>query len=85
MQNTPSKRYQQLQPEDRLMLARLAQQKHSVRAMAQMLGLPPRAPSANRELRRPNIRHTGYASTTASACLSPMAASAGSLTGQTPS
>jgi hypothetical protein len=37
MQSTPSKRYQQLQPEDRVTLASLAQQKYSVRAMA----LPP--------------------------------------------
>lgn len=35
MQSTPSKRYQQLQPEDRVTLASLAQQKYSVRAMAQ--------------------------------------------------
>lgn len=41
MQSTPSKRYQQLQPEDRVTLASLVQQKHSVRAMAQVLGRSP--------------------------------------------
>jgi IS30 family transposase len=65
MQSTPSKRYQQLQPEDRVTLASLAQQKYSVRAMAQVLG---RSPSTiSRELRR-NAQPAGYASTTARAC-----------------
>jgi IS30 family transposase len=32
MQSTPSKRYQQLQAEDRVTLASLVQQKYSVRA-----------------------------------------------------
>jgi IS30 family transposase len=54
MQSTPSKRYQQLQPEDRVTLASLAQQKYSVRAMAQDLGRSPRT-----------IKPAGYASTTA--------------------
>lgn len=50
MQSSPSKRYQQLQPEDRVTLASLAQQKYSVRGMAQVLG---RSPSTiSRELRR---------------------------------
>ncbi|UCU95904.1 IS30 family transposase [Hydrogenophaga taeniospiralis] len=58
-------RYQQLQPEDRMTLASLAQQKYSVRAMAQVLG---RSPSTiSRELRR-NAQPAGYASTTARAC-----------------
>ena len=65
MQSTPSKRYQQLQPEDRVTLASLAQQKYSVRAMAQVLG---RSPSTiSRELRR-NAQPAGYASTTARTC-----------------
>ena len=65
MQSTPPKRYQQLQPEDRVTLASLAQQKYSVRAMAQVLG---RSPSTiSRELRR-NAQPAGYASTTARAC-----------------
>ncbi|MDP2418099.1 hypothetical protein [Hydrogenophaga sp.] len=34
MQSTPSKRYQQLQPEDRVTLASLAQHKFTVCAMA---------------------------------------------------
>ena len=50
MQSTPARRYQQLQPEDRVTLASLVQQKFSVRAMAQVLG---RSPSTiSRELRR---------------------------------
>lgn len=65
MQSTPPKRYQQLQPEDRVTLASLAQQKYSVRAMAQVLG---RSPSTiSRELRR-NAQPAGYASTTARSC-----------------
>jgi IS30 family transposase len=62
MQSTPSKRYQQLQPEDRVTLASLTQQRYSVRAMAQVLG---RSPSTiSRELRR-NAQPAGYASTLA--------------------
>jgi len=38
MQSNPSKRYQQLQPEDRVTLASLVQQKIGVRAMAPSLG-----------------------------------------------
>lgn len=65
MQSTPSKRYQQLQPEDRVTLASLVQQKYSVRAMAQVLG---RSPSTvSRELRR-NAQAAGYASTSARTC-----------------
>ena len=65
MQSTPPKRYQQLQPEDRVTLASLTQQKYSVRAMAQVLG---RLPSTiSRDLRR-NVPPTGYARTTARAC-----------------
>ena len=65
MQSTPSKRYQQLQPEDRVTLASLAQQKFTVRAMAQVLG---RSPSTiSRELRR-NTQPAGYASATARTC-----------------
>ena len=65
MQSTPSKHYQQLQPEDRVTLASLAQQKFTVRAMAQVLG---RSPSTiSRELRR-NAQPEGYASATASTC-----------------
>jgi IS30 family transposase len=41
MQSTPSKRHQQLQPEDRVTLVSLAQQKFGVRAMAQILGRSP--------------------------------------------
>lgn len=65
MQNTPPKRYQQLQAEDRLTLASLVQQKYTVRAMAQVLD---RSPSTiSRELRR-NAQPTGYASTLAHSC-----------------
>ena len=65
MQSSPSKRYQQLQPEDRVTLASLAQQKYTVRGMAQVLG---RSPSTiSRELRR-NAQPAGYASATARAC-----------------
>ena len=46
MPSTPSKRYQQLQPEDRVTLASLLQQKYSVRAIARVLG---RSPSTIRE------------------------------------
>ena len=65
MQSTPPKRYQQLQPEDRVTLASLVQQKYGVRAMAQILG---RSPSTvSRELQR-NAQPTGYASTPARTC-----------------
>jgi IS30 family transposase len=65
MQSTPPKRYQQLQPEDRVTLASLVQQKYSVRAMAQILG---RSPSTiSRELRR-NAQPAGYASIPARTC-----------------
>lgn len=65
MQSTPSKRYQQLQPEDRVTLASLAQQKYTVRDMALVLG---RSPSTiSRELQR-NAQPAGYASATARAC-----------------
>lgn len=65
MQSTLSRRYQQLQSEDRVTLASLAQQKYSVRAMARVLG---RSPSTiSRELRR-NDQPAGYTSTTARAC-----------------
>lgn len=60
MQSTPSKRYQQLQPEERVTLASLAQQKYSVRAMAQVLG---RSPSTiSRELRRNAQPYSGQRS-----------------------
>ena len=64
--HTPSAmRYQQLQPEDRVTLASLVQQKYSVRGMAQILG---RSPSTvSRELRR-NSQPAGYASIPARAC-----------------
>jgi IS30 family transposase len=56
MQSTQPKRYQQLQPEDRVTLVSLVQKKHSVRAIAQALG---RSPSTiSRELRR-NTQPTG--------------------------
>ena len=65
MQSTPSKRYQQLQPEDRVTLASLIQQKYTVRDIALVLG---RSPSTiSRELLR-NAQPAGYASTAASAC-----------------
>jgi IS30 family transposase len=65
MQSTPPRRYQQLQPEDRVTLASLVQQKYTVRDIALVLG---RSPSTiSRELRR-NAQPTGYASSTARAC-----------------
>ena len=65
MQNTPQRRYQQLQPEDRVTLASLIQQKYTVRDIALVLG---RSQSTiSRELLR-NAQPAGYASTAASAC-----------------
>lgn len=65
MQSTPQRRYQQLQPEDRVTLASLVQQKYTVRDIALVLG---RSPSTiSRELLR-NAQPTGYASTAAGAC-----------------
>jgi IS30 family transposase len=58
MQNT-ARQYQQLQPEERVTLASLAQQSYGVREMAQVLN---RSPSTiSRELRR-NRGAQGYAS-----------------------
>ena len=37
MQNTPSKRYQQLQPEERMTLASLVQQNYTAGAIAKVL------------------------------------------------
>jgi IS30 family transposase len=65
MQSTPQRRYQQLQPEDRVTLASLIQQKYTVREIALVLG---RSPSTvSRELRR-NAQPAGYASTAARTC-----------------
>jgi IS30 family transposase len=65
MQSTPQRRYQQLQPEDRVTLASLIQQKFTVREIALVLG---RSPSTiSRELLR-NAQPAGYASTAARAC-----------------
>ncbi|WP_310320415.1 IS30 family transposase [Hydrogenophaga palleronii] len=65
MQSTPQRRYQQLQPEDRVTLASLVQQKYTVRDIALVLG---RSPSTiSRELLR-NAQPAGYASTAARAC-----------------
>ena len=65
MQSTPQRRYQQLQPEDRVTLASLIQQKYTVREIALVLG---RSPSTiSRELLR-NAQPAGYASTPARAC-----------------
>lgn len=62
---SPPRRYQQLQPEDRVTLASLVQQKLGVREMALALG---RSPSTiSRELRR-NAEPSGYASAPARAC-----------------
>jgi transposase, IS30 family len=59
MQSTPARRYRQLQPEERVTLASLTQQKYSVRAIAQVLG---RSPSTiTRELRR-NVQPCRYVS-----------------------
>ena len=51
MQSPLSKSYQQLQPEDRVTLASLAQQKFCVRAMARVLGRSPFSTSHTRLLR----------------------------------
>jgi IS30 family transposase len=65
MQVTVARRYQQLQPEDRVTLASLVQQKIGVRAMAEILE---RSPSTiSRELRR-NAQPAGYASASARTC-----------------
>lgn len=65
MQSTPAKRYQQLQPEDRVTLASLTQQKYSIRAIGKVLGRS--ASTISRELRR-NAQPSSYASTPALAC-----------------
>jgi len=63
MQDTDkTRRYGQLQPEERVTLASLAQQKFSLRQMAQVLGRSPA--TLSRELRR-NTGPAGYASVTA--------------------
>lgn len=65
MQSTTVRRYQQLQPEERVTLASLVQQKYFVREISRALG---RSPSTiSRELRR-NAQPAGYASTTARGC-----------------
>ena len=65
MQSSPQRRYQQLQPEVRVTISSLAQQKYTIRAMALVLV---RSPSTiSRELRR-NAQPAGYASTAARAC-----------------
>ncbi len=64
MQSTPSKRYQQLQPEDRVSLTSLAHQMFSVRAMAQVLGSSPS--TIKREMLR-NTQPAGYTSNAARA------------------
>lgn len=65
MQSSPPKRYQQLQPEDRVTLASLVQQNFGVREMALAMGRS--ASTISRELRR-NAQPAGYASATARAC-----------------
>lgn len=65
MQNSPLRRNQHLQPEDRVTLASLVQQKFSVREMAVVMGRSPR--TISRELRR-NVQPAGYASATAHTC-----------------
>lgn len=53
MQKKSTRKYQQLQPEDRVTLASLQQQNHSVRSMARLLG---RSPSTiSRELARNTV------------------------------
>ena len=65
MQSKSPRSYQQLQPEDRITLASLVQQKCGIREMALAIG---RSPSTiSRELRR-NAHATGYASSPARAC-----------------
>jgi hypothetical protein len=65
MQSTPQRRYQQLQPEDRVKLASLVQRNFGVREMALAMGRS--ACTISRELRR-NAQPAGYASATARAC-----------------
>ena len=65
MQSKSPRSYQQLQPEDRITLASLVQQKCGIREMALAIG---RSPSTiSRELRR-NAHATGYATSPARAC-----------------
>lgn len=54
-----------LPPEDRMTMASLAQQKYSVRAMAQILGC---SPSTISRKPRPNAEPAGYFSSAARAC-----------------
>lgn len=65
MQSTPHRRYQQLQPEDRVTLASLVQQKYMVRDIALVLGRS--SSTISREPLR-NAQPTGDASTAAGAC-----------------
>lgn len=65
MSNPSPQRYRQLQPEDRVTLASLVQQKLSVRQMALVLGRC--ASTVSRELRR-NASPTGYSSEHARSC-----------------
>lgn len=65
MQSTQQRGYQQLQPEDRVTLASLIQQKYTVREIALVLG--PFPSTISRELLR-NAQPAGNASIPARAC-----------------
>ena len=65
MQSNPPRRYQQLQPEDRVTLVSLLQQNFGVREMA--LGMGRSASTISRELRR-NAQPASYATTNVRAC-----------------
>ena len=65
MQNTPSKRYQQLQPEERMTLASLVQQNYTAGAIAKVLK---RSTSTATRERKRNGQGAGYSSQAAIAC-----------------
>jgi IS30 family transposase len=57
MQNTPSERYQQLQPEERMTLASLVQQQYTACEIAKVLKRS--TSTVTREIKR-NAQSTGY-------------------------
>jgi len=65
MQNTPSKRYQHLQPEERMTLASLVQQQYTACEIAKVLKRS--TSTVTREIKR-NAQSTGYSSQAAMTC-----------------
>lgn len=65
MQNTPSKRYRHLQPEERMTLASLVQQQYTACEIAKVLKCS--TSTVTRELKR-NAQGAGYSSQAAITC-----------------